>query len=566
MRLRDIDVHERDVQQPSSIDAWLEVLDRLLRLPGVQRDSIREELRGHLTERTRDLMLRGLDGESAMRQAIEELGEAAELAERFRHANRYPKRRLIMNTLLVGAGTIAVVASVAVMTNGSQFGSAHSSDPAMYAAADQEQRQADASTLDTIDIDVEMDMSPREIVQAIVDTNEIGVSVDWRSLGDAGLDPDQPLGFSAQEISVLTVLDELNRRFDDAWDTIDWRLKGRMLILDRRDVFDRQESRLVSFDISATLLNMFQTHGIDHGDATEQVSGLIYEMVEPEYWDVNGGATAHMQIVGGKLFVHAPMRMQEKVKWILDELSVQPEGAAMDDDPNVMPQPTALEKDIHMKRQQALAAMRKISIGWNMWAAEQDVPLTNLQQLVDVGYLQPGDLRSPLGPMRDGSDYWIDYSFNPNVDTTVDWAARIVGVDRAMYEQMSTFLVLFADSHLELIDKIRLMQLLDQPANNGVQPKLPKRRVSLDELKREIQHSHLQQDVNQLSIALQESNDQRDESLQLAQDLQYELQVAVKTRELVLRDYRALQEQLLSLQELLKSRGIDQEVPATETQ
>jgi hypothetical protein len=101
-----------------SVDGWLRVFIGLLRLPPPQADGIREELEGHLRDRTRDLMLTGLDEASATRHAIAELGEAADVAARYRALRTEPRRRLLMHLALFGTGAAVAMSLVAVAWSG----------------------------------------------------------------------------------------------------------------------------------------------------------------------------------------------------------------------------------------------------------------------------------------------------------------------------------------------------------------------------------------------------------------------------------------------------------------
>lgn len=98
-----------------SLAAWLDLVTSLLRLPAGQAAEIREELESHLRDRVRDLMLGGLDAEEAMTRAISELGDAADLAARFRSARRDSPRRRAMNTIGLGVAAGAAVISMAAL-------------------------------------------------------------------------------------------------------------------------------------------------------------------------------------------------------------------------------------------------------------------------------------------------------------------------------------------------------------------------------------------------------------------------------------------------------------------
>lgn len=100
-----------------SVSAWLDVMVSMLRLPPAERGEVREELESHLRDRVRDLMLGGLDSEEAMARAVGELGDAADLAERFGAVRRDQRRRSVMNVLGLGVAAGAAVVSIAALVN-----------------------------------------------------------------------------------------------------------------------------------------------------------------------------------------------------------------------------------------------------------------------------------------------------------------------------------------------------------------------------------------------------------------------------------------------------------------
>jgi len=474
---RDIDIADgASIEDaPATVDAWLEVFSRFLRLPGAQKDAIREEMRSHLTDRVRDLMLGGAERDHAMRQAVSELGEAAELAEQFRHANRYPRRRLMMHGALIGLGAAAVVAVAAVFSTNNN---GHSMEAAVFDASELRADQID--TLKSITLKVTEDMSPRQIIASIAETERIGVSINWGSLVEIGVTADDPMGFSSSKASVYNILVELSQRYGDAWDGIDWRLNDRMLTIDRRMVFDVRERVLASYDVDPILELMLDRYGMEYGGANEQIAEVIRELIEPSQWESNGGAVSQLRIVSGRMFVNAPMRTQEKVMWMLGELAktgaVDAENHAMPGipEPSVMPMPTPEQRAQLERDQVAMSRLRNIHMGWQIWAqANEGQQLANLQQLVTGGMLQMKDITSPHGPAKDGQDYWVDFAgLNPNVP---NWARRIIGVDRAMYESGDNIATLFADGHIELVPVARFHALLEDAVNEGVKPDLPQR-------------------------------------------------------------------------------------------
>lgn len=107
---------ERSAAPSDTLSNWLDLLCKLLRLPTAEKEEIRSELDSHLRDRVRDFMLAGLDADESARRAIDELGNAADLAERFRATSKDTQRRFLMNVAGIGLATAAVVFSVVALT------------------------------------------------------------------------------------------------------------------------------------------------------------------------------------------------------------------------------------------------------------------------------------------------------------------------------------------------------------------------------------------------------------------------------------------------------------------
>ncbi len=89
-----------------SIGSWLDVLTSMLSLPEGERLQVRDELEDHLRSRVDDLLITGTAEPEAVRVAVAELGETAELAKLITHAHvRAHPRRRTMNIALM---TVAV--------------------------------------------------------------------------------------------------------------------------------------------------------------------------------------------------------------------------------------------------------------------------------------------------------------------------------------------------------------------------------------------------------------------------------------------------------------------------
>ncbi|PCI06961.1 hypothetical protein COB72_11135 [bacterium] len=85
-----------------SISTWLDVLTAMLVMPDTQRLQVRDELEDHLRSRVDDLLIMGKSEPQAIRIAVAELGETAELAKLITHAHtKSNPRRKIMNAALI---------------------------------------------------------------------------------------------------------------------------------------------------------------------------------------------------------------------------------------------------------------------------------------------------------------------------------------------------------------------------------------------------------------------------------------------------------------------------------
>jgi hypothetical protein len=85
-----------------SISSWLDVLTSMLVMSESQRTQVRDELEDHLRSRVDDLLIMGKDETQAIRVAVEELGETAELAKLITHAHtKSNPRRRTMNISMI---------------------------------------------------------------------------------------------------------------------------------------------------------------------------------------------------------------------------------------------------------------------------------------------------------------------------------------------------------------------------------------------------------------------------------------------------------------------------------
>ncbi len=90
---------------------YLALLTRLLRIGPRDRDRVAEEFRSHMEDRLDDLLARGVPRDEAVRQALEEFGDAAGLAAELVSLNRSRRNRWIMRLTTASAAAVVLIAA-----------------------------------------------------------------------------------------------------------------------------------------------------------------------------------------------------------------------------------------------------------------------------------------------------------------------------------------------------------------------------------------------------------------------------------------------------------------------
>jgi hypothetical protein len=193
-------------------ELYLSLLSRFLRLKPAQRDEIADELRDHLEERLEELAARGLSRSEAIRAALDEFGDAAELANHFTHVAHIRKRRLIMRFSFgsVAALAAAILISAAFWPESPQAPSPRNASaqggagPAagsavpkpqggQVAAPDSEKAAVDAKLAERLGKVELMDVPLSEALEFISDRTGIDILFNRGALIDEGIDLNQPI-------------------------------------------------------------------------------------------------------------------------------------------------------------------------------------------------------------------------------------------------------------------------------------------------------------------------------------------------------------------------------------
>lgn len=322
------------------VDGWLKVFLSLLKLPHGEAAGIREELESHLRERVRDLMVSGATEGDATKQAISELGEAADVAARYRALRSEPRRRLAMHATLFTAAGAALALSIAAFNGGQP----PQKPQAAAGAAAEGWTQLDlvpqsvlvlrpVSAGPIADLRRDWDMRDRpvqDVLDLLAEALHVPLHVRWNLLENS-LRPDHSVTFRAKGADVPALMRAINESAGlSGGSAADVRLAAGVLEVATREYFDRREMELASYDLSGIIAARRATYDEPREKVVEEIVLLVKQFVSADDWADNGGDLAQLSVVGDRAFVRAPARMHPQVKWILDQLPKQGEeiGAA----------------------------------------------------------------------------------------------------------------------------------------------------------------------------------------------------------------------------------------------
>ena len=326
-----------------AIDQWLGMFTRFLRLPHAQSKAIKDELDSHMRERVRDLMLEGLSEDEGMRRAIDELGEAAELAAHFRAAH-LPNRRLAMSIAAFGVAAGAAVVSIVALSQ-SQPQPAAPAQPVVVSGVPLdpivvEGKPLTVENVRTVegvpmlkDIPIVGSLFVSGEPKAGQSTPPVKINVKYDaptiramaallaehagkrlSLNAGEADVNHPLAsVEFVDADASTVLRVMNDRAGLTGPSrFDARYKGDVVEIAPISSFDKQESSLIAYDLTAA---------IACNAKTDDLIETVTQFVESDGWRENGGETARLKVVGNKMFVEAPPRYHERVEWIIAQFT-----------------------------------------------------------------------------------------------------------------------------------------------------------------------------------------------------------------------------------------------------
>lgn len=311
-----------EARPPSAdpIESWLGVLSPMLNVTERERAEVVDELRDHLTQRVRDLILGGARESAAVTTAIAELGDATALARQWSVARVAPRRRRIMG---IAAGlAFATAGALAFTMFGGQGGVGPDDHPVPVAIFEPASRP-EAKAIEELRISGDADVSWLDFMQEVGKAAKLPVTVHWSQLKKLDqqekgeLNEDTRLGVTFQNVKLSSALLLLNdtQRLPQA-SGVDYRVIDGSLVFSSAAFFDKTELTVVTYDLS----DMPNIEVGGEAGTQEQIKDAIQSLVEPDHWNANGGDRATLTEVGSKLFIKAPKRMHAQVEWILGEI------------------------------------------------------------------------------------------------------------------------------------------------------------------------------------------------------------------------------------------------------
>lgn len=316
------------------LEAWLDTVTKLLRVPAAERLAIREELASHVGDRVTDLMVLGLTEDQAVRRAVEEFGDAATLAQSFGRARRgFIRRHLMHASLFLVAGSALGLSVVAINNPGLIPGGLPNKAEAWVAPSRAEEyfKEGEAPAF-KVPAGV---VSVASVIEQTAEQLGLALAVDWSMFDDV------EGGAAAVVVEIAAEIDDVDALFDainqqiDGPNRLDYRLRDGVMVVDTQETFDRREIVLVTYDIAdVEELVRSQRAATAGGQSPFTIGALgdnildtLSRHVSTNLWDKSGGDLVSGTAFGNKLFISAPARVHPQIAWMLDQMRPEAEPA-----------------------------------------------------------------------------------------------------------------------------------------------------------------------------------------------------------------------------------------------
>lgn len=305
-------------------ERYLALLAGMLKLSRRQKESIASELRDHLEERLAELKESGVDDDQAVREALEEFGDIASLANEFAGIQGSLRRRSIMRfTVGMGAVGIAAVFLLIFWPATPMVREAGAQAPAKDAASVSPPPVVAADSEDAEDAEVYLALSKPVTLQAkdepfqsVVErlVKQLGIPIDYdAAVRDEGLDPERRVTLNLKNVPGETALQLLLEPVSLTYSVQD----GGIEALGPSST----PASTTRFYPVADLLEKQQLPPVyDFGQELENpLVLLLTNFIAPYSWDSVGGP-ASVRVVQGTLAVSQTKAVHRQIVPFLNEL------------------------------------------------------------------------------------------------------------------------------------------------------------------------------------------------------------------------------------------------------
>jgi len=319
-------------------EIYLSVLSRLLKLTPEQTASIEDELRDHLEERFEELVRSGVERDEAIKQALDEFGDASGLAVNLTRVSQKPIRRWVIGSSIVSAAALLISATAFLMFE-PDAASLPGATPAV-AQTQPESPQPIASQsllLDPQPDDLELaqlsepsvlsfrpDIPLEEAMSHLADQHKVPIVLDPLMLLEGIVTPDQPLNVPLlgrsektaeaepspgwpHELTLSQVLNVMLVELD-----LTWYVQDGIIIVTTVDIAnDPSKFLTTSYDIEPLIRT---------GISSESIIETIKENTNAMWQEIDGTG-GEILVVGDILTVRQTYHAQQEIRRLLFKLA-----------------------------------------------------------------------------------------------------------------------------------------------------------------------------------------------------------------------------------------------------
>ncbi len=294
-----------------SISSWLDVLTGMLAIPESQRAQVRDEFEDHLRSRIDDLLITGKPEPEAIRIAIAELGETAELAKLISkaHQHAHPRRRTMNIAMITVAIAGLSIGGLSLLTQQSQPVARSTGLTPMPALVATESNRAVPAAQDPVHT-FDLPQAPmRDVLQAISDAFDLDLELSSivRKARGGQLLGEVHGGFRGQ-----WTLDQAIERFEEQADKslFDFhiQLSDGTLTLQSKDEYQRSIIELQVYPTPEWVLG----HS-DQEAYAETIRSLLEVKFDLQYTSI--------KVLNGALIIAAPPKIHAQAHRIMSEVN-----------------------------------------------------------------------------------------------------------------------------------------------------------------------------------------------------------------------------------------------------